>query len=55
MFGKIRYMNYNGCKRKFNVDGYIQYVRRAVAELKKAGKDPAKIAPSSTPSKKNVL
>lgn len=23
VFGKIRYMNYNGCKRKFNVDGYI--------------------------------
>ena len=24
VFGKIRYMNYNGCKRKFDVDGYIQ-------------------------------
>lgn len=24
IFGKIRYMNYNGCKRKFDVDGYIQ-------------------------------
>ncbi|KAB2869535.1 MAG: deoxyribodipyrimidine photo-lyase [Bacteroidales bacterium] len=23
IFGKIRYMNYNGCKRKFNVDNYI--------------------------------
>lgn len=23
VFGKIRYMNYNGCKRKFDVDGYI--------------------------------
>ncbi len=23
VFGKIRYMNYNGCKRKFNVDKYI--------------------------------
>lgn len=23
VFGKIRYMNYNGCKRKFNVDVYI--------------------------------
>ncbi|KAI5059373.1 hypothetical protein GOP47_0025692 [Adiantum capillus-veneris] len=42
VFGKIRFMNYNGCKRKFNVDGYIQYVKRAVAELKKAAKDPAK-------------
>lgn len=26
VFGKIRYMNYNGCKRKFNVDGYINMV-----------------------------
>lgn len=23
VFGKIRYMNYNGCKRKFNVEEYI--------------------------------
>lgn len=26
VFGKIRYMNYNGAKRKFNIDNYIQYV-----------------------------
>ena len=24
VFGKVRYMNYNGCKRKFNVDQYIE-------------------------------
>ncbi len=24
VFGKIRYMNYNGCKRKFDVDEYIK-------------------------------
>jgi deoxyribodipyrimidine photo-lyase len=24
VFGKIRYMNYNGCKRKFDVDAYIR-------------------------------
>nr|XP_029119713.1 deoxyribodipyrimidine photo-lyase isoform X1 [Elaeis guineensis] len=35
VFGKIRYMNYAGCKRKFNVDGYIAYVKRLVAETKK--------------------
>ncbi|KAF6168827.1 hypothetical protein GIB67_042134 [Kingdonia uniflora] len=28
IFGKIRYMNYAGCKRKFDVDGYIAYVKR---------------------------
>ncbi|KAH7425094.1 hypothetical protein KP509_11G039600 [Ceratopteris richardii] len=30
IFGKIRYMNYDGCRRKFNVDGYIQYVKGAI-------------------------
>ena len=24
IFGKVRYMNYNGCKRKFNVNQYIE-------------------------------
>lgn len=28
VFGKIRYMNYNGCKRKFDVDSYIQYINQ---------------------------
>ena len=28
VFGKIRYMNYNGCKRKFDVDAYVQRIRR---------------------------
>ena len=23
VFGKIRYMNYQGCKRKFNVDAFV--------------------------------
>jgi len=27
VFGKIRYMNYNGCKRKFNVESYIKQFR----------------------------
>ncbi|KAK3041036.1 hypothetical protein RJ639_026833 [Escallonia herrerae] len=35
IFGKIRYMNYTGCKRKFNVDGYIAYVKRLVGDIKK--------------------
>ena len=26
VFGKVRYMNYNGCKRKFNVDEYISMI-----------------------------
>ncbi|KAL3743189.1 hypothetical protein ACJRO7_018484 [Eucalyptus globulus] len=35
IFGKIRYMNYAGCKRKFDVDGYIAYVKKLVGEVKK--------------------
>ncbi|KAL7160289.1 hypothetical protein ABFS83_01G084100 [Erythranthe nasuta] len=35
VFGKIRYMNYAGCKRKFDVDGYIAYVKKMVGETKK--------------------
>lgn len=35
VFGKIRYMNYAGCKRKFNVDGYIAHVRSLVLDSKK--------------------
>lgn len=35
VFGKIRYMNYAGCKRKFDVDGYISYVNRLVGESRK--------------------
>jgi deoxyribodipyrimidine photo-lyase len=29
VFGKIRYMNYNGCKRKFNVAKYIEKVNES--------------------------
>jgi deoxyribodipyrimidine photo-lyase len=28
VFGKVRYMNYNGCRRKFDVDAYIARVQR---------------------------
>lgn len=30
VFGKIRYMNYNGCKRKFDVQRYIGMCRRLI-------------------------
>ena len=35
VFGKIRYMNYNGCKRKFNISAYVSHVEGLVAEAKK--------------------
>lgn len=28
-------MNYAGCKRKFDVDGYVAYVKKLVGEFKK--------------------
>jgi hypothetical protein len=31
IFGKIRFMNYNGCKRKFDIRGYEAMVAREVA------------------------
>ena len=35
IFGKIRYMNYAGCKRKFNVKKYIAMVKEKLEELHK--------------------
>ena len=35
VFGKVRYMNYNGCKRKFDVQKYIDLVKEKVEELHK--------------------
>ena len=36
IFGKIRFMNYNGCKRKFDIQGYIKSVDQRVEKEKKA-------------------
>jgi len=30
VFGKIRYMNYNGCRRKFDVDGYVNKITKLI-------------------------
>jgi deoxyribodipyrimidine photo-lyase len=43
VFGKIRYMNYNGCKRKFDIPKYVNYVKTLVAKAAK----PAAAAGSS--------
>ena len=32
VFGKVRYMNYAGCKRKFKIAEYVERVEREVAE-----------------------
>uniref|UniRef100_A0A7S0UNI1 Deoxyribodipyrimidine photo-lyase n=1 Tax=Polytomella parva TaxID=51329 RepID=A0A7S0UNI1_9CHLO len=36
VFGKIRYMNYAGCKRKFNIPSYCAAVYKAIAQEEKA-------------------
>jgi deoxyribodipyrimidine photo-lyase len=33
IFGKVRYMNYNGCKAKFDVKGYIMKINRSYSCL----------------------
>ncbi|KAF6253825.1 class II photolyase [Scenedesmus sp. NREL 46B-D3] len=35
VFGKIRYMNYAGCKRKFNIAKYVAWVNKEVAAIKR--------------------
>ena len=38
VFGKIRYMNYAGCKRKFDVNKFvIKYKAKVHAKAKKGG------------------
>jgi hypothetical protein len=42
VFGKIRYMNYAGCKRKFNVAAFEQkYAKLTVPKLVKVEQDAA--------------
>jgi deoxyribodipyrimidine photolyase len=36
IFGKIRYMNYEGCKRKFNIKKYIDSCRQYLNNDEKA-------------------
>uniref|UniRef100_A0A061RV60 Deoxyribodipyrimidine photo-lyase n=1 Tax=Tetraselmis sp. GSL018 TaxID=582737 RepID=A0A061RV60_9CHLO len=41
VFGKIRYMNYEGCKRKFDIDAYCRSVKQRIKEAKAKGSAPA--------------
>ncbi len=40
IFGKIRFMNLAGCKRKFAVDKYIERINVMMREVRAAGKTP---------------
>ena len=42
VFGKIRYMNYAGCKRKFDIPAYIM-------RINKQNKDKTQFAKSTDP------
>ena len=35
VFGKIRFMNYDGCKRKFNIANYVRKIADIVIKYKK--------------------
>jgi hypothetical protein len=37
VFGKIRYMNYNGCKRKFDIPRYCARVDGLIRDSKARG------------------
>jgi deoxyribodipyrimidine photo-lyase len=48
VFGKIRYMNYNGCKRKFDIKAYVACVAKTVREAGfKVGPAAAAAAPAA--------
>ena len=63
VFGKIRYMNYAGCKRKFKVDEFVAKYEgakeNAIAAAKQHGGPIQTKAPASkkaaTPKKKKVV
>lgn len=47
MFGKIRYMNYAGCKRKFDIEKYCARVAALVRDAKAAQAAAAAAAPAA--------
>ena len=48
IFGKIRFMNYNGCKRKFDVARYVaEWAPAPAAKKGKAGPDTGVPTPKS--------
>ena len=50
VFGKIRYMNYAGCKRKFNVSEFVSKYEPAAANAKAVSRGEALPTMKSIPS-----
>jgi len=42
VFGKIRYMNYAGCKRKFKIDQYVERIQKEIREENEAREEMAR-------------
>ena len=54
VFGKIRYMNFNGCKRKFDVEGFARRHTTAKRKAVKVEEDGASARlTSAAPAKKS--
>jgi len=52
IFGKVRYMNYSGCLRKFNVFQFVSKYPKAVKNCLKVGGAPTKVKISKVKTKK---
>lgn len=64
IFGKIRYMNFEGCKRKFNIDEYVarwggkeynKSINDSVKVVSKGKKEGAKVMKDGNPTPKKKM
>ena len=53
IFGKIRFMNYDGCKRKFDVKAFVQRYPAGGAGTKKAASSSSSLTSTLKPKTKN--
>jgi deoxyribodipyrimidine photo-lyase len=52
VFGKIRFMNYAGCKRKFKVDAFVARYPEAAVDVPGSSSKQAAVATISSAKKK---
>ena len=48
VFGKIRYMNYAGCKRKFKIPEYVAHVEASIRKEQAAARAAAGVGSSAS-------
>jgi deoxyribodipyrimidine photo-lyase len=51
VFGKVRFMNYAGCKRKFDIAAYVKTTNALLENRKKDDVKNTKVSLPSTPKK----